>query len=175
MRLHETAIPGLLLVEPTRHHDARGFFSRLCSPSDLAAAGIGFHPVDLNLSRNTARHTLRGLHVQAPPHAEAKLVGVVRGAVHDVVVDLRPGPTRGRWVAATLDAEAGRLLLVPEGCAHGFLTLEPDTDVLYAMGRAHAPGQGRGYRYDDPAFGIEWPHEPAVLSEADRAWPPFRP
>jgi dTDP-4-dehydrorhamnose 3,5-epimerase len=116
--------------------------------------------------------TLRGLHFQAPPHAEAKLVRVVRGAAFDVVVDLRrDSPTYKGWIAATLSAENGEALLIPAGCAHGFLTLEDSTDVLYQIDRMHVPGQARGLRYDDPAIGVVWPAAPRVIAPADLAWP----
>jgi dTDP-4-dehydrorhamnose 3,5-epimerase len=174
MKFEATDIPGVfvVLVEPSR--DTRGFFTRLYCPEEFAEAGIDFAPVQVNLSRNTARHTLRGLHYQDPPHAEAKLVHVTRGSIYDVVVDLRPGsPAFGRWAGFDLDADSVRALFIPEGCAHGFLTLAPETDVLYHMGSLHTPGAGQGYRWDDPALGIHWPAAPAVISQADREWPDF--
>ncbi|MCA1952221.1 MAG: dTDP-4-dehydrorhamnose 3,5-epimerase family protein [Hyphomicrobiales bacterium] len=174
MIFEPTALPGAFLIRPEPHRDARGFFVRLFCPEECAAAGLDFTNVQINLSRNPVRHTLRGLHFQAAPHAEAKIVRVTRGAIHDVIVDLRPGsPTRLRHAAFRLDAEGAEALFVPEGFAHGFLTLEPETDVLYQMGRAHVPGQARGYRYDDPAFAIAWPAPPALIGPADLAWPAF--
>lgn len=167
-----TTIPGCVLVDPEPRADARGFFARLFCPEEFAAAGHPFTRVQASLSRNPTRHTLRGLHWQDPPHAESKLVHVTRGRVHDVVVDLRPdSPAYRRWLAFDLDAENARALLVPAGCAHGFLTLEPDTDVLYEIDRAYVPGVARGARYDDPAFGIDWPAPPALVGAADLAWP----
>ena len=174
MKFEATAIPGCFLVEPEPRRDDRGFFARLYCPDEFAAAGIGFAPVQINLSRNDKAQTLRGMHFQDPPHAEAKLVHVARGAIFDVVVDLRPeSPAHRRWLGFELTADNARQLFIPEGCAHGFLTLCADTDVLYGMGRKYVPGQARGYRYDEPAFGIEWPHAPASISPADEAWPPF--
>lgn len=174
MRFLPTELAGVVIVEPEPHRDERGFFARIFCPHEFAAAGIDFRPTQVNLSRNLARHTLRGLHWQDPPHAEAKLIRVTAGRLHEVVVDLRSGsPTYGRHVALELDAEAARAVFVPEGCAHGFLTLEAGTDVLYQMGRDHVPGQGRGARHDDPALGIVWPAAPAILSAADAAWPPL--
>ena len=174
MRFLATAIAGCMLVEPEPRRDERGFFARSFCPEEFAAAGIPFAPIQINLSRNDHRHTLRGLHFQEPPHAEAKLVQAMRGAIFDVVVDLRPGSkTFRQWAAVELTADAVNALFIPEGCAHGFLTLADMTDVQYLMGRAYVPGVARGHRYDDPAFGIRWPHMPAVIAPADLAWPAF--
>lgn len=165
------ALTGLTLIRLEPHHDARGFFARLHCGEELARAGIAFEPVQINLSRNIAAYTLRGMHYQDPPHAEAKIVRVTRGAIHDVAVDLRPGsPTYLRHAGFRLDAEGGDALYIPEGFAHGFLTLEPETDVLYEMGRAYTPGHARGLRWDDPKLGISWPHPPAVIGDQDRNW-----
>ncbi|MFC2248679.1 dTDP-4-dehydrorhamnose 3,5-epimerase family protein [Labrys portucalensis] len=170
----ETRIPGCFLIKPEPRRDDRGFFARTYCPDEFAAAGISFAPVQINLSRNDKAFTLRGMHFQDPPHAEAKLVQVARGAIHDVVVDLRPdSPAFRQWIGADLSADNLHQLYIPEGCAHGFLTLEAGTDVLYGMGRKYVPGHARGYRYDDPAFTIEWPRPPAVIAPADEAWPPF--
>lgn len=164
-------------VEAEPRADQRGFFARIYCPEEFAAAGIAFSSTQINLSRNDRAHTLRGMHWQEAPHAEAKLVRVTAGAIHDVVIDLRPeSPAFRRWQAFRLDAERANALFIPEGCAHGFLTLEDDTDVLYQMGRPYVGGQARGLRYDDPAFAIAWPAAPAVIAEADLAWPcPWRP
>ena len=172
MRFEPTTLPGVvrLLADPRR--DERGFFARLYCPAENAGAGIEFTSTQINLSRNTAAFTLRGMHFQDVPYAEAKIVRVMRGAIHDVVVDVRPeSPTYLHHVAIRLDAEGAEALYIPEGFAHGFLTLEPDTDVLYQMGRPYVPGQAKGYRWDDPAFGIIWPHPPAVIADQDRSWP----
>jgi dTDP-4-dehydrorhamnose 3,5-epimerase len=119
---------------------------------------------------------LRGLHWQDAPHAESKLIRVSAGAIHEVVVDLRPeSPTFRRHVSLRLDAEGADAVFVPEGCAHGFLTLSSHTDILYQMGRDYVPGHARGARFDDPALGIDWPATPAVISEADLAWPALPP
>ena len=132
-----------------------------------------FAPLQTSLSRNDAAFTLRGLHFQAPPHAEAKLVRVVRGAAYDVVVDLRrDSPTYRRWIAATLSADNGEALLIPAGCAHGFLTLEDATDVLYQIDRLYEPGHARGLRYDDPAIGSRLARRAARRSRPPTsAWP----
>jgi dTDP-4-dehydrorhamnose 3,5-epimerase len=174
LKFQATDISGVFVVAAEPMTDERGFFARLYCPDEFKAAGIDFASVQLNLSRNTHRHTLRGVHYQDPPHAEAKLVSVTRGAVYDVVVDLRrSSATFGRWVGFELDAESARALFIPEGCAHGFLTLVPQTDVFYHMGRSHVPGRAKGYRWNDPALNIRWPAEPAFVSAADRAWPDF--
>jgi dTDP-4-dehydrorhamnose 3,5-epimerase len=159
-------------VEP--HEDVRGSFARLYCPKEFADAGIDFLPSQVNLSTNLKRHTLRGMHFQKPPFAEAKLVRVVRGRVWDVVIDLRSGPDQGRWIAEELTATRMNALFLPEGVAHGFLTLEPDTEVLYQMGRPYEPGHSDGVRWDDPSFGIDWPDAPEkVVSDQDKAWPDF--
>lgn len=174
MRFEETEIKGVFTIAAEPHRDARGAFARLYCPDEFAAAGIDFTPVQINLSTNPERGTLRGLHFQNPPFAESKLVRAVRGKAFDVVVDLRPhSPTFRRWVSVELDADAINAIFIPEGCAHGFLTLEQDTDILYQMGRMYEPGHARGYRYDDPAFGIEWPEKPNLIGEADLAWGRF--
>jgi len=172
MKFSPTAIAGVMRVGLEPLGDERGFFARLYCPEEFAAAGLSFSPLQISLSRNVKPRTLRGLHFQRPPDDEAKLVRVVRGAAFDVAVDLRPdSATYLRWVAATLSAETGEALLIPRGCAHGFLTLEADTDVLYQIDRVHARGHAAGVRFDDPAIGVKWPAAPEVMSEADRAWP----
>lgn len=174
MRFADTAVPGVVAIDAEPHRDARGAFARLYCPREFAAAGIEFTPTQVNLSTNAAPLTLRGMHFQKPPFAESKLVRVVRGRAWDVALDLRPGPTLGRWTARELTAEGMEALLLPEGVAHGFLTLEPDTHILYQMGRSYTPGHGDGVRWDDPAFAIDWPETPRVIADQDRAWPYFR-
>ena len=175
MRFEPTPIPGVAIVELDRHDDDRGFFARVHCPAAFAAAGHPFLPVQTSLSHNRASHTLRGMHYQPAPHGETKLVRVVRGRIHDVALDLRPGSASfGRWTAAELSADNGRALLIPEGVAHGFLTLEPDSDILYMIDRAFEPGHGRAVRWNDPAFAIDWPASPAVLSAADAGLPDFK-
>jgi dTDP-4-dehydrorhamnose 3,5-epimerase len=168
----ETEIAGVYEIEAEPRCDERGFFARIYCPEEFAAAGIDFPSTQINLSRNSARLTLRGMHWQDPPFAEAKLVRATSGAAHDVVIDLRPDcPTYRKWIARTLDSKRANALFIPEGCAHGFLTLEPDTDMLYQMSRPFAPGRARGMRFDDPGMGIVWPADPVVVGEADLAWP----
>ena len=174
MKFRRTEIEGVVVIEAEPAADPRGSFSRLYCPDEFAKAGIDFTPVQVNLSRNIQRHTLRGMHFQEPPHAEAKLVHVTRGAAYDVVIDLRrQSPSFGRWTACELSAGSMRAIFVPQGCAHGFLTLEPETDLLYHMDRVHVPGHAKGYRWNDPAFKIEWLAKPEVISDADQAWPDF--
>jgi dTDP-4-dehydrorhamnose 3,5-epimerase len=172
MRFVPTSLPGLVEVELTPHRDARGFFARLYCPEEFAAAAVECQPVQMSLSRNGAAGTLRGMHWQAPPEAEAKVVRVVRGRIFDVAVDLRPeSATCLRWHGCELSAEAGNALFIPAGFAHGFLTLVEDTDVLYQIDRLYRPGFARGMRFDDPKVGIAWPAVPRVISQADRDWP----
>ena len=172
MRFVETSIPGVIRVEAEPRADARGAFARLHCPEEFAAAGHPFTPAQTSLSRNPTRHTLRGMHYQPEPHAETKLVRVTRGRAFDVALDLRPeSPTYRGWTSAELSAENMVALLIPEGVAHGFLTLEPDTDVVYQITPAFRPGHEAGVRWDDPAFGIIWPATPAVIGDRDAGYP----
>lgn len=174
MILVETFIPGVITIDLEPAVDDRGFFARAFDGEKLGALGAMTDIVHVNLSRNTAALTLRGLHLQAEPLPDPKIVRCVAGAIFDVAVDVRPdSPTRGRWFGTRLDFANGRALHVPAGCAHGFLTLEPDTDVLYLMGADYRPDLSRGYRWDDPAFAIAWPVTPAVISDRDRSHPDF--
>jgi len=173
MIFRPTELPGVVRIACEPHEDARGLFARLYCPDEFAAAGIAFAPTQVNLSTNADRFTLRGMHFQKPPHAEAKLVRAVRGRAWDVALDLRTGPTRGKWIAEELDAERLNALFLPKGVAHGFLTLETDTHILYQMGEMHEPGRTDGVRWDDPAFAIDWPAAPRAISDRDRAWPTF--
>jgi dTDP-4-dehydrorhamnose 3,5-epimerase len=175
MRFTATDIAGVVVVDIEPGTDERGAFARLHCPEEFAAAGHPFTPAQTSLSRNPHAHTLRGLHYQPAPHAEVKLVRCVRGRIFDVAVDLRPGsPTHLRWTAAELSADNARALLAPEGVAHGFLTLEPDTDVLYQIAPSFRPGHEAGVRWDDPAFAIDWPAQPMLISPRDAAYPDYR-
>ncbi len=169
-------LPGVVLLEAAVRRDDRGFFGRCFCRSELAALGIPETVSQANLSRSLSRGTLRGLHYQLPPSAETKLVRCLRGCIHDVVLDLRPElPTFGRHVSFELDGEAGRMLVVPPGCAHGFLSLVDDSLVLYFVSAPYDPVRERGVRWDDPRFAIDWPFPPAVISERDRNHPDFDP
>ena len=174
MRFVPTAVEGAFIVELEPQIDDRGSFARTFCETEFAAAGIDFRPVQLNLSRNPRGNTLRGLHLQNDPHGEAKLVQCVRGQIFDVAVDLRPAsPTFRAHATVELDANEDWLFYIPQGCAHGFLTLAADSDVLYHMGTAFVPGVARGVRWDDPAFDIAWPVRPKVISDRDASWPDF--
>jgi dTDP-4-dehydrorhamnose 3,5-epimerase len=174
MRFAQTQIAGVAVVEIEPRGDPRGAFARLHDSSEFAAAGHPFTPVQTSLSRNPQRGTLRGIHWQAAPHGEVKLVRCVRGRIFDVAVDLRPqSPTHRGWTACELSSDNGRAVLIPEGVAHGFLTLEPDTDVLYQIAPAFEPGHEAGVRWDDPAFAIAWPEAPALLSPRDATYPDY--
>lgn len=175
MRFVPTPIAGVVRVEAEPHADERGLFARLHCPEAFAAAGIAFEPAQTSLSRNPTSGTLRGMHFQAAPHAEAKLVRVTRGRVFDVAIDLRPdSPTYRQWTGAELSAENLVGLYIGEGMAHGFLTLEPDTDVVYQIAPAYRPGHDAGVRWNDPAFGIDWPAAPRLISERDASYPDHR-
>ncbi len=174
MRVLDEPLPGVKLLELAPRFDERGFFARAFCRRTLAELGVELEVVQANLSRSRARGTLRGLHYQLPPSAETKLVCCPAGAIWDCVLDLRPeSPTFGRHVAAVLSAADHRAMLVPPGCAHGFLTLEPDSLVLYFVSAAYDPARERGVRWDDPAFAIPWPFPPTVVSARDRAHPDF--
>lgn len=167
-------IPEVLEIVPVRHGDERGFFSEVWSAAALADAGVGREFVQDNHSLSVEAGVLRGLHYQEPPFAQAKLVRVVRGSVFDVAVDIREGsPTFGQWVGLTISAEKWNQILVPEGFAHGFLTLEPNTEVLYKVSAPYSPAHDRGLCWNDPAIGIDWPLDgrAPILSGKDRAAP----
>lgn len=175
MRFIATDIPGVLVIEAEPRADERGAFARLQCPDEFGAAGHAFAPVQTSLSRNPAAGTLRGLHYQPAPYAETKLVRCVRGRIFDVAVDLRAdSPTHRRWVGVELSAENLRGLFIPAGVAHGFLTLEPDSDVLYQIAPEYEPGHEAGVRWDDPAFGVAWPFSPVLMSDRDALYPDYR-
>jgi len=154
--------------------DERGFFARTYCVREFQEHGLVSTFVQRNISYNRTRGPLRGMHFQLAPHAETKVVSCSRGAIHDVIIDLRPSsPSYRRHIAVALTADSFEALYVPEGCAHGFLTLTDDAVVEYQMSTFHHPGSAGGVRYDDPAFGITWPMAPAVISERDRTYPDF--
>jgi dTDP-4-dehydrorhamnose 3,5-epimerase len=172
MRFEPTPVDGAWVIELEPHDDDRGSFARTYCDDEFAAHRLPTHFPQCNLSRNTRAGTMRGMHYNVAARAEAKLVRCVRGAVHDVIVDLRRGsPTRGRWFGVELTADDGRALFVPKGFAHGFLTLADQTDVYYHMSEMFSPDAARGFRWDDPAFGIHWPAPPSVISERDATYP----
>jgi len=175
MRFQRTEIAGVIRIEPEPREDERGLFARLHCPDDFLQAGFPFMPAQTSISRNPHQGTLRGLHYQRAPHAETKLVRATQGRIFDVVVDLRrDSATYLGWLGVELSAANLLALLIPEGVAHGFLTLEPDTDVLYQITPAYQPGFEAGVRWDDPAFEIDWPARPQLISQRDAAYPDHR-
>ena len=175
MRFSPTAIAGVTLVDLDLVTDDRGGFARLHCPEEFAQGGHPFVPVQTSLSRNSKALTLRGLHYEHAPREEAKLVRVMRGRIFDVAVDLRPAsPTYCQWTGVELSAANGRALLIGRGMAHGFLTLEDESDVLYQIDQMYQPGFGQGARWNDPAFGIVWPAAPQVMSGRDASYPDLK-
>jgi dTDP-4-dehydrorhamnose 3,5-epimerase len=176
MIFQATDIHGLRAVILQRHADERGSFARSFCGNEFAAHGLPATFVQASVSVTRHAHTLRGMHHQLAPHEETKLVRCVRGAIYDVVADLRPdSPSYMTWQAFRLDQDGDLSLCIPPGCAHGFQTLTDDTEVTYLMSTEHAPAFAAGFRYDDPAFAIAWPHEPSVIADKDLAWPPYMP
>ena len=172
MQFLETSIPGTFTIEIEPARDERGFFARSFDEEEFRAHGLDPHVAQCGISFNARRGTLRGMHFQAAPHQEAKLVRCTAGAVYDVVLDLRPGsPSYRRWQALELTPRKLRMLYIPPGCAHGFMTLTDDAEVFYQISAAHVPDAARGVRWNDPAFGIDWPGEPSVIAPRDAEWP----
>jgi dTDP-4-dehydrorhamnose 3,5-epimerase len=176
MVFQDTGLAGAFVIELDKIHDERGFFARSWCTTEFAEHGLNGRLVQCNVSRNSARGTLRGMHYQAPPHEEAKLVRCTMGAIYDVIVDMRPSSTSYlQSFGAELSAENHRALYVPEGFAHGFLTLTDQSEVCYQMSEFYAPQAARGLRWNDPLLAIAWPEPVAVISERDRTYPDFRP
>lgn len=174
MIFNETPVRDAYLIELDKRGDDRGFFARVFCRNEFSEHGLTSGFVQVNNSLSATPGTLRGMHYQLPPHAETKLVRCIRGRLHDVVLDLRrDSPTFGQSFGAELSADNRRMLYVPKGCAHGFITLDADTEALYFVDAFYAPEAERGVRWNDPAFAIHWPREPAVISEKDQAHPDF--
>jgi dTDP-4-dehydrorhamnose 3,5-epimerase len=174
MIFRPTALVGAFLVEPELRRDERGFFARTWCQEEFAAHGLNARLAQCNLSFTARRGTVRGMHYQGAPYQEANLVRCARGAIHDVIVDLRPhSPTFRHYLAVELREGTYRMLYVPEGVAHGFQTLEDDTEVLYQMSEFHRPEAARGVRWNDPAFAIAWPEPVRLVSDRDRSYPDF--
>jgi dTDP-4-dehydrorhamnose 3,5-epimerase len=172
MRFSSLSVGGAWLVEPELRVDDRGFFARTWCAREFAGHGLSQSFVQSSISYNERAGTLRGLHYQIEPHAEAKLVRCTAGAIYDVVVDLRPeSPSYLRWHGETLSFANRCALYVPKGCAHGFLTVEDRSEVLYEISEFYEPGSARGVRWNDPIVGIRWPREPMVISERDAGYP----
>jgi dTDP-4-dehydrorhamnose 3,5-epimerase len=172
MYFTETGIAGATVIDPSPHADARGRFMRAWCAREFAEHGIGFEPVQANLGSSLTRGTVRGLHFQAAPASEAKLVRCTAGAIYDVVLDLRPeSSSYGKWHGVELSSGNGRMLYLPKGCAHGYQTLESNTEMHYMTSAFYTPSAVRGVRFDDPTFGIVWPLAVTEMSEQDRNWP----
>lgn len=172
----ETPIPGAFLIDLEKRGDDRGFFARAFCEREFAQHGLVTHFCQVNNSLSAQKGTLRGMHYQLIPKAETKVVRCIRGALYDVILDLRPGsPTLGQSFGAELSAENRRMMYVPKGFAHGFITLADDTEAFYFVDEFYAPEAERGVRYNDPRFNLEWPIEPVVLSDKDRNWRDFDP
>jgi dTDP-4-dehydrorhamnose 3,5-epimerase len=174
MRLEATPISDLFVLHRPVHQDARGHFTRLFATEAVAAAGRPTEAVHVNTSTSVEAGTLRGIHFQYPPYSEAKIVACTAGAIWDVGVDLRPGsPTRFEWFGTKLTPDNGLSMVIPEGFGHAFITLEPNSTAVYIVSAIYAIDYESGVRYDDPALNIEWPVQPAVISDKDRAWKPI--
>ena len=174
MMFHETALQGAYVIEPKRIEDERGFFGRLWCKNELGERGLKAELAQSNVGFSHRAGTLRGLHFQRPPHAEVKVVRCTRGAVFDVIVDLRPeSPTHKAWFGVVLDEDNRRMIYVPEGFAQGYLTLAANTEIYYHTSEFYHPESAAGVRFDDPQFGIVWPAEVAIISQQDRQWPDY--
>jgi dTDP-4-dehydrorhamnose 3,5-epimerase len=170
----ETELRGVFVIEPERFEDERGFFAQSFTQRDFERHGLNPRVAECNISYNRRRGTLRGMHFQAAPRAQAKLVRCTAGAIYDVAIDLRrESPTFARWVGVELTAASRRLIYVPEGCAHGYLTLADDTEVFYQVSDVYAPESAGGVRWDDPAFGVRLPVAVEVINERDRTYEDF--
>lgn len=170
----ETKLPGAFVIELEPHADQRGFFARTFCRKEFEAHGINAHVEQCNISFNKRKGTLRGMHFQVAPFAEAKLVRCTWGSIYDVIIDLRPSsPTFKQYFAVELSAKNRTMLFIPEGFAHGFQTLRDDTEVFYQMAQSFSAEHARGVRWNDPAFGIEWPEDERIIIERDRNYPDF--
>lgn len=174
MEFTETKLKGVWLIRLRKIEDERGHFARVWCQDELLKHGLNPQIAQMNLGYSHRCGTIRGLHYQAAPHAEAKLIRCTRGAIFEAIVDLRKdSPTAGQWCSAEITADNGLMVYVPEGCAHGYQTLQDGTEAYYTTSAAYAPAAVRGARYDDAAFGIQWPLPVSVISKADLNWPKF--
>jgi dTDP-4-dehydrorhamnose 3,5-epimerase len=174
MIFHKTKLPGVFEIYLEPKADERGFFARAWCEKEFAAHGLNPRLAQCNVSFNTRKGTLRGIHFQSPPYAEAKVVRCTKGAIYDVLVDLRPqSPTFKGWIAVVLTATNRHMVYVPEGCGHGFLTMEDETEVFYQMSEFYNAESAGGVRWNDPAFQVAWPGKVEVISERDRTYPDF--
>jgi dTDP-4-dehydrorhamnose 3,5-epimerase len=177
MIFRETKLPGAFLMEPEKFEDDRGFFAHGWSPAELGKRGLEAPLVESAISFNKKKGTLRGMHYQASPHGQAKIVRCTMGSVYDVIIDLRSGsPTFKQWVGTELTVRNRLMLYIPKDFAHGFQTLEDETEVFYQMSDPYAPDHARGVRWNDPAFGIDWPElETTIINKRDKNYPNFVP
>jgi dTDP-4-dehydrorhamnose 3,5-epimerase len=176
MKFHPTPLAGAYTIELEKRGDDRGFFARTFCVNEFGALGLDAKIVQINNSLSRIQGTLRGLHYQLAPKAETKIVRCIRGALFDVILDLRQeSPTFGQWFGAELTAENRTMMYVPKGFAHGFITLEPDTEAFYLATEFYGPDRERCVRWNDPKFGIKWPAEPVVISDKDKNTPDFSP
>ncbi len=176
MIFRETSLKGAYIIELEPITDSRGSFAVGWNKKEFSQRGLSINFVQFNLSRNVHRGTLRGLHSRKEPYQEEKLIRCTRGVIYDVIVDTRPGSsTHGQWIGSELSADNGRMIYVPKGFLHGYITLTDDTEVQYQVSRYHEPEAEIGARYDDPAFNIEWPIAVTQISDKDKAWPVFQP
>lgn len=175
MKFTSTKIDGVWVLDLERHHDVRGWFARTWCADALRAHGLQASVIQCSSSFNARKGTLRGMHYQSAPHQEAKIVRCTRGAAVDVALDLRPeSPTFCQWISTEITADNGCALYIPKGCAHGFQTLEDETEIFYMIDTPYAAGSARGARWNDPAFGIVWPlPDSAILSPRDANYPDF--
>jgi dTDP-4-dehydrorhamnose 3,5-epimerase len=172
MYFRNTRVAGVWIIDPSPYHDDRGRFMRTWCTREFEQHGIHFMPVQANMQFSPGKGTIRGLHLQVAPAPEAKLVRCTRGAIFDVAVDLRPAsPSYREWCSVELTPENGRMLYIPEQCAHGFQSIHENSEAMYLTSAFYAPDSCRGARFDDPAFGIQWPLPVSAISEQDRSWP----
>ncbi|HEX9989110.1 MAG TPA: dTDP-4-dehydrorhamnose 3,5-epimerase [Chloroflexia bacterium] len=170
----ETALKGAYIIDVEKLEDERGFFARSWCAHEFEEHGLNARLAQCNVSYNHKKGTVRGMHYQTVPFEEVKLVRCTRGAIYDVIIDLRPGsPTYKQWISVELTMDNHKMLYVPEGFAHGFQTLEESSEVFYQMSEFYAPGHAKGIRWDDPAFGVRWPLEVQVISARDRQYPDY--
>jgi len=174
MKFHETKLKGAFIIDIQELGDERGFFARAWCKREMQEHGLSADLAQANVSLSTKKGTMRGMHYQISPHEESKLIRCTRGSLYDVIVDLREdSPTFKEWIGVELTADNHRMLFVPEGFAHGFVTLEDDTEAYYLVTEFYTPGAEQGLRYNDPNLGIEWPVTVTVISEKDASWPDF--
>lgn len=172
----ETELAGAYIIELEKRGDERGFFARFFCENEFGAKGLATKFVQVNDSLSVTKGTLRGMHYQAAPHQETKVLRCIKGALYDVIIDMRPdSKTFTKWIGVELTAENRKMIYVPKGFAHGFMTLEDNTEALYLVDQGYAPGAERGVRWNDPKFGIKWPAEPTVLSDKDKVIRDFDP